>query len=388
MIGFINGKIIGEDKVLEGSVLLVEDGRIVEIAPERGNLAGTELIDVSGAYIAPGFIDIHSDYCEQLIQPRATAIMDLDMAFAQVERILAAQGVTTVFHSLSLQNPTLQKVKEVRNLEFVAKIAEKIHKEQKDAGLIRHRLHLRIELDNPACCDTVAEWIDKGYIHEISFMDHTPGQGQYRNLEIYKKSTMAYMDMESDAVYDAWMEKQAAKPMISAKQMETLIIKAQELGIAAASHDDDTTEKIDFLKSMRVTISEFPITPEVAKRAAENGIYTVFGAPNVLLGGSHSGNLSAAEVVTQMVGGILCSDYYPAGLLYSVFILNRTHHMPLPACFALTSLNPAKALRIEKDYGSLAAGKKADFLIIKDGEPPCITEVYTDGRAVLRYRNR
>jgi alpha-D-ribose 1-methylphosphonate 5-triphosphate diphosphatase len=207
-------------------------------------------------------------------------------------------------------------------------------------------------------------------------------------LEIYKKSTMEYMDMASDAVYDSWMEKQATKPMISAKQMKTLILKAQERRIAVASHDDDTAEKMDFLKSMHVTISEFPITHEVVKRAAENGIYTVFGAPNVLLGGSHSGNLAAAAAVTQTIGGILCSDYYPAGLLYSVFILNRTYHVPLPACFVLTSLNPAKALGTEKDYGSLAVGKKADFLIIKDGELPCITEVYMDGRSVLRYHNR
>ena len=114
-------------------------------------------------------------------------------------------------------------------------------------------------------------------------------------------------------------------------------------------------------------------------------IHTVFGAPNVLLGGSHSGNLSAAEAIVEGVGNILCSDYYPAGFLYSIFILNEEHGVPLPSCFALTSLNPARALGIDDDYGSLAAGKKADILIIRDGGIPCITGVFTNGRQVLRF---
>ncbi|MDR2180762.1 MAG: alpha-D-ribose 1-methylphosphonate 5-triphosphate diphosphatase [Synergistaceae bacterium] len=383
-IGLVNGLIVGEQKIIEKHALLIRDGLVTEIVPEEYIPSDVELIDTEGGYIAPGFIDIHTDFCEQLLQPRPTSMMNFDLALDQVERILSGQGITTVYHSLSLQNEKLQTVKKVRTLEVVEQLARKIWERRRDDGLVRHRLHARIELDNPACLNVVKDWIDKGIVHQISFMDHTPGQGQYRDLEIYKKSTMGYMDMTEEE-YELWMGKQDGKEKLSLKQIEELISFAEEHHVAVASHDDDSREKIELVQSMGVRISEFPVTLDVARYAVENRLQTVLGAPNVLLGGSHSGNLSAVEAIINKAGNILCSDYFPAGLLYSVFILHRKHKIPLAECFRLVSLNPAKALMIDRDYGSLAAGKKADVLIIQAGNIPCITDVFTNGRLVAHF---
>lgn len=156
-----------------------------------------------------------------------------------------------------------------------------------------------------------------------------------------------------------------------------------------ASHDDDTAAKLQVNKELGVAISEFPITIDVAKQARELGLATVVGAPNILLGGSHTGNLSAAEAITEGCVDILCSDYYPAAMLHSIFIMHKQHGVPLPEIVNKLTLNPAKAMRIDADYGSLAVGKKADLLIIKilDGYP-VITHVLLDGKVIsqLEYR--
>ncbi|MDR1194799.1 MAG: alpha-D-ribose 1-methylphosphonate 5-triphosphate diphosphatase [Peptococcaceae bacterium] len=384
MIGLINGKIVGEDRVIEGAVALLDGGVIQDIAPAGAAPPGTELIDARGGYIAPGLIDIHTDYCEQIIQPRATSVMDLGLAFRQLERVLAGQGITTAYHSLSLLNGATQKIKAVRSLELVSRIASYIEEKRGDKGLIRHRLHVRVELDNPDCLNTVADWLEKGWVDEISFMDHTPGQGQYRDLAIYKESTMGYMELESEAEYEKWLGRQSGKAMLSPERVGYLIRLAQRRRIPVASHDDDTTAKIDFLVEMGIRVSEFPITLEVARYAAARDVQTVLGAPNILLGGSHSGNLSAEQAILAGAGSVLCSDYYPAGLLCGVFLLHQRNRLPLPDCFRLVSLNPARAVGIDGQYGSVTPGKKADILIIQAGEWPWITDVFTDGRRVLR----
>lgn len=140
---------------------------------------------------------------------------------------------------------------------------------------------------------------------------------------------------------------------------------------------------------MGVAISEFPITIDVARQAQQLGLATVVGAPNILLGGSHTGNLSAAEAVKEGCADILCSDYYPAAMLHSIFIMHKQHGVPLPEIVNKLTLNPARAMCIDNDYGSLAVGKKADLLIIKilDGYP-VITHALVDGKVIsqLEYR--
>lgn len=185
------------------------------------------------------------------------------------------------------------------------------------------------------------------------------------------------------------LEQHKNKRMLSFEQLRELAELAKANRIPVASHDDDTAAKLQVNKELGVQISEFPITIDVAKQARQLGLATVVGAPNILLGGSHTGNLSAAEAVKEGCADILCSDYYPAAMLHSIFIMHKQHGVPLPEIVRKLTLNPARAMCIGDDYGALAVGKKADLLIVKilDGYP-VITHALVDGRVIsqLEYR--
>jgi len=260
--------------------------------------------------------------------------------------------------------------------------------------LIHHRFHLRIEIDNLEAYDIVRDMIDQGKVHLISFMNHTPGQGQYRSVEIYRDVVSKYngnlggKEINSMGA-DELFEYHDNKPKLSFGQQRELAQLAHEKGIPVASHDDDTIEKLEENLKIGVDISEFPISLETAKSAKAHGFYTVVGSANILRGSSHSGNLSAAKAVLEDCADIICSDYYPAAILYSIFCMHEKYGIPLPEIVKKTSLNPAKAMRIDKDYGSLEPGKKADLLIVDilDG-CPVITHVFVDGIAASRIEYR
>lgn len=171
--------------------------------------------------------------------------------------------------------------------------------------------------------------------------------------------------------------------------MEELSELARSKDVAVASHDDDATAKIDFNSALKTSISEFPITMEVAKYAHRKGMYTLAGAPNIMLGGSHSGNLNAQDAIMEGCISILCSDYYPAAMLHSVFKLNRKANYPLTEGFKLITLNPAKAVQMDDEIGSIEAGKKADLNIIRlFDDYPTITECIVNGKVVSQYHYR
>lgn len=173
------------------------------------------------------------------------------------------------------------------------------------------------------------------------------------------------------------------------EQLQELADLAHQNHITVASHDDDTVEKLQLNRQLGVDISEFPITEEVAKAAHEMGFYTIAGAPNILLGGSHSGNMSAAQAIQNQSVDILCSDYFPQALLHSLFVMCDKYGQTLPDMVNKVSLNPAKAMGIDKDYGSIEVGKKADLVIadILDGYP-VVTHVLVDGQTTSRVEYR
>lgn len=388
MIAIKNGKIVTPGKIIEDKVLLIENGRIKGLAYDDDG-AGT-IIDAHGRYITPGFIDVHSDKIEQFIQPRPTSEMDFELALKECERELLHMGITTIYHSLSLQKEEFFGKSPLRTKENVLKISDLIENIHKRYHLIHHRFHLRIEIDNPEGFDISSELIKSKRVQEISFMDHTPGQGQYRSLEIYEKSLAAYGGKEIEAIgMERILDYHRTKEVLSLEQMKELTRLAHQNGIPVASHDDDTEEKLAINKAIGVDISEFPILIETAKAAQREGFFTVVGAPNILLGGSHSGNMSAADAICEGCADILCSDYYPSAILHSIFIMNEKYHIPLWEMVNKATLIPAKAMKIDEDYGSVEAGKKADLLIIDvlDGYP-VITHVLIDGNITSRVEYR
>ena len=367
MIAIENGKIVTPNGVITGKTLWLDNDRIAAIGacdsvPEK-------TINAHGRYILPGMIDVHSDKIEQFVFPRPTARFSFELALKECEKELLQLGITTIYHSFSLYSDELLGKSPLRTKESVLEMAELIADIQNRSHLIHHRFHLRLEIDN---------------------VDHTPGQGQYRDLEIYRETVDKYHGMENEGkTFEEVLEHHRNKKILSMEQLQELADLAHQNHITVASHDDDTVEKLQLNRQLGVDISEFPITEEVAKAAHEMGFYTIAGAPNILLGGSHSGNMSAAQAIQNQSVDILCSDYFPQALLHSLFVMCDKYGQTLPDMVNKVSLNPAKAMGIDKDYGSIEVGKKADLVIadILDGYP-VVTHVLVDGQTTSRVEYR
>lgn len=386
-----NGKIVLPDSILEGGQVWIVDDRIHQISQDVQQVPpGFELIDAKGGYITAGFIDIHSDYIEHMTAPRPSSLMDFRLALREAERELLTHGVTTMYHSLSLYKEKQVYSKPIRKRENVERLIRVIAEARHDKHLIRHRFHARFEVDNVDSVDALIDYIESGQVDLLSFMDHTPGQGQYRDIDKYKEMSRSYGSQLSETEFDSSLEARQNKPKLSLADCEKIAQVARKKGVAVASHDDDTTQKIDDNKRIGATISEFPITLEVATYAHRLDLHTVAGAPNVLLGGSHSGNMAAYQAVDAGVVDVLCSDYYPAALLHAVFKLHYDYDHPLHQMFKLVTLNAAKAVGIDDQVGSIEVGKKADIVIIDEmqGDIPVITNCFVDGKHIFETRYR
>ncbi|MGV2875815.1 phosphonate metabolism protein PhnM [Macrococcus capreoli] len=386
-----NGIIVAEDALLHDHALYIKDNKIEQVIPASDVVASDdyEIIDANGGYVAPGIIDIHADYIEGIIAPRPTALMDFNIGIRESERILLSHGITTMYHSLSIYKQDAFGHKPIRQPQNVDKLIREIDNTYSEKHLMRHRMHARFEVDSVEQLAMLEEHLLADRIHLLSFMDHTPGQGQYRDIEKYRRTIKGYQDLNDDEI-DALITEYQSRPHITFDDMQRLAQIATDKGIAIASHDDESIEKIDFAKSLGTTISEFPITLDVAKKARQEGLHTVAGAPNVMLGGSHSGNLSAAEAIGEDAITVLCSDYYPSALVHAVFKLHEQYGYDLHKMFQLVTLNPAEAVNIDHQFGSIKQGKIADIIIIErlEDQYPVVTTAMIDGKIVNQYHYR
>ncbi|RCW51729.1 phosphonate metabolism protein PhnM [Paenibacillus prosopidis] len=375
------GNIVTPQGIVENGTIVIENGLIADIRPSSLAVLSSTGHDAQGLWVLPGMIDTHSDAIEHEMQPRPTSRFALDFSYFELERKLVSQGVTTIYHSLSMwgENST----NDFRKNQSVEEIVTAIGKLRKQDRLIHHRVHIRIEMTNESVVPFVEGFIKDGLIDQISFMDHTPGQGQYRNTEVQKKFIMDRQKKTEEEVIEL-LEERKNRPKINSDQLQKLADMAFDKGIPLASHDDDTIEKLDRMQQWRGTISEFPVDLEVAVEAKRRGLYVVMGAPNVMLGRSHSNNLSAQEAVKAGVVDILCSDYYPPAMLRAVFLLHK-QGLGLVEAVNMVSLNPAKALNIDHRTGSIEIGKEADLLIVKEhNHCPIIEKVLVHGQVVCQ----
>lgn len=394
------GTVVCPDRVLPDHDVVVIDGRIAAIAPQAaGELDGEpnasagvlSIVDACGAFVTPGMVDVHSDYVENVASPRPSVVMDLNASLYKADRELVSHGVTTIFHSLSVYGARIFDHKPIRDFSNVSALIEAVARlrggEERD-HLIRHRLHMRVEVDSVDLYDDVERCLRSGKVDLLSFMDHTPGQGQYRDMAVFSETLKGYRDLTDEEVACIARQQQESDKLTAA-QMAALAALARAQGVSVASHDDDSIGKVEAMAALDASISEFPISLEVAHGARERGMHTLAGAPNVMLGHSHSGNLSAREAVTAGAVDMLCSDYYPAALLDAVFALRDECGVPIEQAFALVTVNPARAAGIDGEVGSLEVGKRADVLLVREiacaeRTMPVVTRAFVGGHSVFR----
>lgn len=348
-------RVVLRDEVLEDAALLIEDGQIAAINPASGN--GAQALDLRGKTLMPGMIDLHCDALEKEVEPRPNVHFPLDFACAQADKRNAAAGVTTVFHALSFANEELG----VRNNAFAASVARAVHA-WNPHGLVDNRVHCRYEVTDPTAPEVLLELMAADEMHLLSVMDHSPGQGQFKDIAAYR-DYLARSYKKSAAELDAIVENKLAQADGAMTRIRRLIDAAKQKGIHIASHDDDTPEKVETLHSLGVGISEFPINLESASAARSRGMSTVFGAPNILRGKSQSGAIKALDAVQAGVADCLCADYHPAALIVAVFRLPELAGISLADAVRLVSSNPAKAAGMS-DRGEVAVGKRADLVAV------------------------
>lgn len=394
------GTVVCPDRVLPDHDVVVIDGRIAAIAPRAAGELDSEpnasagvlpIVDACGAFVTPGMVDVHSDYVENVASPRPSVVMDLNASLYKADRELVSHGVTTIFHSLSVYGAHIFDHKPIRDFSNVSALIEAVARlrggEERD-HLIRHRLHMRVEVDSVDLYDDVERCLRSGKVDLLSFMDHTPGQGQYRDMAVFSETLKGYRDLTDEEVACIARQQQESDKLTAA-QMAALAALARAQGVSVASHDDDSIGKVEAMAALDASISEFPISLEVAHGARERGMHTLAGAPNVMLGHSHSGNLSAREAVTAGAVDMLCSDYYPAALLDAVFALRDECGVPIEQAFALVTVNPARAAGIDGEVGSLEVGKRADVLLVREiacaeRTMPVVTRAFVGGHSVFR----
>jgi len=357
------GRIVLPDGVTEAD-LACEDGRIMAIGPDvardAGSRPGDRMVDASGKWVLPGLVDLHCDAIEKEAEPRPNTLFPLELAFLEFEKKLAGHGITTMLHSLSVGTGL-----SLRGQHLVEEMAGIILTFRRERAMIRHGIHLRYEVSNFAGFSLAKRLIEEGAVDLFSLMDHAPGVGQYKKPGSFERYIMKNQGITVDEAARIVEELQERRRRVDPDRLRELTDAAAARGVTVASHDDDSHAAVEKSLSFRARICEFPLDLETAAYARRRGMNVAVGAPNVVRGGSHDGNLKAFDAVMAGAADILCSDYHPASLLHALFILHR-HGMPMHEAAALASLHPARAIGRDGEVGSLEPGKRADFVVVRE----------------------
>lgn len=370
---YTNYRLVLPDSEVLGT-LVVRAGAIADIQP--GTVAHGQ--DGQGDYMLPGLVELHTDHLEQCLSPRPGVQWPLAAAAATHDRGLIAAGITTVCDAIAIGDiaPTTSS----RHDQFGAMIEVIDEGQRQQRFAVDHRLHLRCELGFDKVSDIVARYADHPLLSLVSLMDHTPGQRQFAQLEKYKEYYMGKYGLTA-AEMEAFIQARMADQQHVIYNRHQLVALAGARGISLASHDDATVDHVQAAVADGVDIAEFPTTLAAAREAHRHGLKILMGAPNLVLGGSHSGNVSASQLMDLDLVDIFSSDYVPQSLIQAMFLITRHSRHSLAAVAQRFTLRPARAIGLESDRGSLAVGKRADLVVVHDdGLMPRVVEVIGQGR--------
>lgn len=373
-------KIVLPNGILERGAVNIEDGHIVEIV--EGDMRGRGLSAI-GLTLIPGIIDLHGDMLERDIEPRPNAYFPVDLSLYELDKRLAGAGITTAFAAVGFA----WHQKDLRTQEKATEIIRAIAR-KRDQLMVDFRVHARFEIVNSDTAGILEGLLAEQLVDLVSLMDHTPGQGQYSNLERYIDFMVKWLGIPRE------MLEEKAKTQMASRMQEVVDTPrdwsvaaevcrlAREHNIPIASHDDDKPEKVEHMHRLGVTISEFPVTLTAAEYARQQGMHTIMGAPNAYRGESNTGNLSAMDAIRSGVVDILATDYYPAAMLHTAFKLAHGGIMPLHEAMKLIAENPAAAVGLH-DRGRIAIGLKADLVLVEEApDHPRIRAVLRNGHPI------
>lgn len=371
-----NARIVTPQEVFDGHVVVHRD-RIVAV--ERGQPPLPLGEDLQGDYLLPGLVEIHTDNLEKHVMPRPGVVWDARAATVVHDAQCATAGITTVLDAVMIGSRDMGGAREVMQEQAIHALDA-----CRDDGILRveHLLHLRCEVATPDVVDLFAQFQQHPALRLVSVMDHTPGQRQWRDLAKYRQ----YQERNgrtSDAAFTELLgELQREHEAYAARHRRAVVEMARSLGLPVASHDDTEVEHVQEALEEGITLSEFPTTVAAAQAARDGGMAIIMGGPNLVRGGSHSGNIAAAELARASLLDIVSSDYVPSSLLQSAFLLEREPGWSLPRAVATVSLNPARSLGLD-DRGRIAVGCRADLIRVRVAQStPVVMQTWSGGTRV------
>ncbi|WJH41826.1 alpha-D-ribose 1-methylphosphonate 5-triphosphate diphosphatase [Aliirhizobium terrae] len=370
-----NARIVLEDSMISGSVQ-IRDGKIADIS--EGNVHTGE--DFEGDYLIPGLVELHTDHLEQHYSPRPGVRWNATAAIQAHDAQIASSGITTVFDCLRMGSD------EDGGFEHgeMREMADAIQAAERDGRLrSEHLIHLRCEVSADNVLQHFADFENDSHVRLVSLMDHAPGQRQFQTMDQYifyyqKKRGL------TDEAFKIFVDKRIEESQRNSTPHRIAIARhCAERGITVASHDDATLAHVDEAIENGVKLAEFPTSFEAAKASHEHGMSVLMGAPNVVRGKSHSGNIAARDLAAKGVLDVLSSDYVPLSLLYAPFILaDDVNGITLPKAIAMVTATPARTAGLD-DRGRIATGLRADMVRVHRQEGvPVSRAVWRQGRRV------
>ncbi len=373
-----NARLLLPDGPRPGSLRLA-GGRIADIAEGRRVPPGA--VDCEGALVIPGLVELHTDNIEKHLRPRPGVDWPRAAAALAHDGELASAGITTVFDAIRVG--TLRTDHESPDgLRYAREVADHIARLKAEGAFrIDHFLHLRAEICSHTVLEELEEFLGDPLVRIVSIMDHTPGQRQFADEAKYRQYYQGKHGF-TDAQMDAYVRFTKALFAEVGEAHETgVVAAAARLGAVLASHDDTTPEHVARSLSLGVRFAEFPTTLEAARAYRAAGVPVLMGAPNILRGGSHSGNVAAADLAAEGLLDILSSDYAPSALLMGAMKLARMTG-DLAGAVATVTRGPAQAAGLA-DRGEIALGLRADLLTLREIDGlAVVTGVWSAGRKV------
>jgi alpha-D-ribose 1-methylphosphonate 5-triphosphate diphosphatase len=372
-----NAMLVLPNEVIHGAIR-VQDGQIAAI--DAGGSVPQGAIDCEGDLLMPGLIELHTDNLERHIEPRPRVNWPHASAIIAHDAELASVGITTVFDALRVGSVVSNK--KANYGEYARLLADEILDLRATGALrIRHFLHLRAEVCSETLIDELAKFGPDDRIGIVSLMDHTPGQRQFRDLTQLRAYVCGKHGLSETEFESHVADQVALSQRLGAAHEAAAVTETRRFGAVLASHDDTTAEQVAISARHGAHLAEFPTTVEAARACHDHGIKVMMGAPNLIRGGSHSGNVAAHKLAEADLLDILSSDYVPSALLSAALMLGDLWGDVARGMRTVTSA-PAAAVGLQ-DRGQLTLGARADLIrVARVGGAAALRGTWVQGRRV------